>query len=81
MNEYMTRFGLRRLPWGTLFVGGHLTFTTSSRERAERAELGETAIRALCALGVSLEGLAEINALEEGEDLKLAVETLISEGL
>ncbi len=55
----------RRLPWGCILAGGHLTFTTTSAQRTHRAELGETAIRLLMALGVTS---AQLEALDEASD-------------
>lgn len=55
----------RRLPWGCILAGGHLTFTTTSAQRTHRAELGETAIRLLMALGVTS---TQLEALDEASD-------------
>lgn len=66
---------MTRTPWGFIQApDGHLTCTRTARERAERAELGETAIRVLNALGVSLDKLRELNALPDDADLLKALD-------
>lgn len=62
---YLARSHSRRLPWGCIVSGGHLTFTSTSAERTQRAEMGETAIRVLSALGVSATELAALDTLED----------------
>lgn len=58
--------GASRVPWGFV-VGkdGHLVADTSSAERCRRAELGETALRLLAALGVSTDVLAGMVEIED----------------
>lgn len=76
---YLKRIGWRRLPWGSIVAGGSLTYQTTSHERARRAELGESAIRLLFALGVAPAELAELDELPEStppSDLVLALELL-----
>ncbi len=76
---YLKRIGWRRLPWGSIVAGGSLTYQTTSHDRARRAELGETAVRVLFALGVTPEELAALDELPENtppSDLVLALELL-----
>ncbi len=77
--SYLAHARLRKLPWGCIVSGGHLTFTTTAADRFRRADLGETAIRLLAALGVTFEQLSQIDDLPEetpAEDLLLALQVL-----
>lgn len=49
--------GCTKIPWGFVETKGALVATTSVKERNERAELGEFAIRLLGLLGVGEEKL------------------------
>ncbi len=60
VQTYLDKHGQKRLPWGSIVSGGHLTFNTTSSERIRRAELGEVAIALLEARGVSLELLERV---------------------
>ncbi len=63
VSEYLKRTQTRRVPWGGIVVGGHITQTRSFTERRIRAELGETAIALLSAMGVDTKALDEITGL------------------
>jgi len=65
-SAYLTKVGRRRLPWGAILVHNHLTYTTSASERAARADLGETAIQLLAALGVTAAQLEALDAMAAG---------------
>lgn len=54
-----------RIPWGFIRAHGRLVATTASADRAHRAELGETAIRLLAALGISVAQLEEMIDIDE----------------
>ncbi len=76
---YLKKSGARRLPWGAIVSGGSLTYQTTSADRRARAELGETAIRVLYALGVTPAELAELDTLPPEmppEELVRALEIL-----
>lgn len=80
---YLKRYGLgRRLPWGSLVSSGGLTWKSSTGDRAKRAELGETAIALLSALGVSAAQLEALDAMMPivgevpAEELLAALEAL-----
>jgi hypothetical protein len=53
-----------KTPWGFIRANGHLVATTTSAERAHRAELGETAIKLLSALGIRTDQLEEIHSAD-----------------
>jgi hypothetical protein len=63
VQEYLKNFGVRRVPWGGIVVGGMVTHTRSAGERKARAELGETAIFLLDAMGVTASTLEEMTEL------------------
>lgn len=52
VTAYLRKNGRRRLNWGALVVGGHLTMTKGTAEQLDRRDLGEVAISLLGALGV-----------------------------
>jgi hypothetical protein len=52
VTAYLRKNGRRRLNWGALVVGDHLTMTKATAEQLDRRDLGEVAISLLDALGV-----------------------------
>ena len=76
VQAYLKKSGARRLPWGAIVAGGSLTFTTSHAERRAHAELAETAVRVLYALGVTPAELAELDTLPEDMPPEKLIEAL-----
>lgn len=60
VSEYLGRLGLHRLPWGSIVAGGAVTTRETFTARRARAEVAETAISLLVAMGVSVSTLEEI---------------------
>lgn len=62
----MSRAPIYRAPWGYLRAkDGHLVAGTGQAQIQQRAEIGETAIRLLAALGVGIEQLEDMADDEE----------------
>lgn len=57
VQAYLDRNGQRRLPYGAIVAHGSITQTTSTRERARRAEVAEVALALSLGLGVTMEQL------------------------
>ena len=57
---YLKRTQTRRLPWGMYRSGEYLTVNRTVKERHDRAELGETALALLEAMGVPVAVVEEI---------------------
>lgn len=71
----------KRIPWGFIAVGRHLTAKTTAEDRRRRADLGETAIRLLTGLGISvaiLETLDETSWEKSAAELAAELEVLLS---
>lgn len=54
VTAYLEKNHRRRLPWGTMVVGGHLAPVTTSTKQALRSEMGEVAIALLVAMGLPM---------------------------
>jgi hypothetical protein len=54
VTAYLETNQQRRLPWGTMVVGGHLASARTSNDRALRYDIGEVAIALLQAMGVPM---------------------------
>lgn len=74
-----------RIPWGFISVGGasanHLTATTTFEDRRHRSDMGETAIKLLAGLGISLEALEALDTAawdKEPAELAAALEKLLT---
>jgi hypothetical protein len=73
---FLTKHGWRRLPWGSVVVGGGLTVTKSRHEVQARQEIGEVAITLLGALGVTAEMLDKLADLPHDTPAELLVCTM-----
>ena len=55
VTAYLEKNQQRRLPWGTMVVGGNLASARTSNDRALRYDIGEVAIALLVAMGVPID--------------------------